>query len=53
MIFHMQEMTKHQGFAEIYRVLQPQGRRLVLDLALPTRHLPRAIAQMLFGGTLQ
>ena len=53
MIFHMQEMTKRQGIAEIYRVLQPQGRLLVLDLALPTRPLPRAIAQMLFDGMLQ
>jgi|WetSurMetagenome_2_1015567.scaffolds.fasta_scaffold242768_2 hypothetical protein len=53
MIFHMSERTRHQGIAEIYRVLQPQGRRLVLDLVLPTWPLSRAIAQMLFGGMMQ
>jgi cyclopropane fatty-acyl-phospholipid synthase-like methyltransferase len=53
MIFHMSEMSRRKGIAEIYRVLQPQGRMLVLDLALPTRPLPRAIAKMLFGGMLQ
>jgi ubiquinone/menaquinone biosynthesis C-methylase UbiE len=52
MIFHMSEMTRRKGMAEIYRVLKPQGRLLVLDLALPTQPLPRAIAQMLFGGML-
>jgi hypothetical protein len=39
--------------AETYRVLKPQGRLLVLDLALPSQPLPRAIAQMLFGGMLR
>jgi ubiquinone/menaquinone biosynthesis C-methylase UbiE len=34
MIFHMSEMTRHQGIAEVYRVLKPMGRLLVLDLAL-------------------
>ena len=52
MIFHMSELTRRKGIAEIYRVLKPQGRLLVLDLALPTQPLPRAIAQMLFGGML-
>jgi len=53
MIFHMSENTRRRGIAEIYRVLRPMGRLLVLDLALPTQPLPRAIAQMLFGGMLQ
>jgi ubiquinone/menaquinone biosynthesis C-methylase UbiE len=53
MIFHMSETVRRKGIAEIYRVLKPQGRLLVLDLALPTRPLPRAIAKMLFGGMLQ
>jgi len=53
MIFHMSEMVRRKGIAEIYRVLKPQGRLLVLDLALPTQPLPRTIAQMLFGGMLQ
>jgi len=53
MIFHMSEMVRRKGIAEIYRVLKPQGRLLVLDLALPTQPLPRTIAQMLLGGMLQ
>jgi len=36
MIFHMSEMVRRKGIIEIYRVLRPQGRLLVLDLALPT-----------------
>jgi ubiquinone/menaquinone biosynthesis C-methylase UbiE len=53
MIFHMSEMVRRKGITEIYRVLKPQGRLLVLDLALPTQTLPRAIARALFGGMLQ
>jgi hypothetical protein len=49
----MSEMVRRKGIIEIYRVLRPQGRLLVLDLALPTQPLPRAIAQVLFGGMLQ
>ena len=53
MIFHMSEMVRRKGITEIYRVLKPQGRLLVLDLALPPQPLPRAIARALFGGMLQ
>jgi ubiquinone/menaquinone biosynthesis C-methylase UbiE len=53
MIFHMSDMVRRKGIPEIHRVLKPQGRLLVLDLALPTRPLPRAIAGALFGGMLQ
>jgi ubiquinone/menaquinone biosynthesis C-methylase UbiE len=53
MIFHMSEMVRRKGIAEIYRVLKPQGRLLVLDLALPTQPLSRTIAQMLMGGMLK
>jgi ubiquinone/menaquinone biosynthesis C-methylase UbiE len=53
MIFHMSEDTRRKGIAEIYRVLKPKGRLLVLDLALPTQPLSRTIAQMLLGGMLQ
>jgi ubiquinone/menaquinone biosynthesis C-methylase UbiE len=53
MIFHMSETTRRKGIAEVHRVLKPQGRLLVLDLALPPQPLPRAIAQMLFGGMLE
>jgi len=53
MIFHMSETTRRKGIAEIHRVLKPQGRLLVLDMALPSHPLPRAIAKMLFGGMLE
>ena len=53
MIFHMSEVVRRKGIIEIYRVLRPQGRLLVLDLALPTSPLPRAIAKALFGGMMQ
>jgi len=53
MIFHMPEDTRRKGIAEIYRVLKPKGRLLVLDLALPTKPLPRAIAQKLLGSMLE
>ncbi len=53
MIFHMSEMVRRKGITEIYRVLKPQGRLLVLDLALPTQPVPRAIARALFGGMLK
>ena len=53
MIFHMSEMVRRKGITEIYRVLKPQGRLLVLDLALPTQPVPRAIARALLGGMLQ
>ena len=42
-----------KGIAEAYRVLKPQGRLLVLDLALPTQPLQRFIAKKLFGSMLQ
>jgi len=53
MIFHMSEEVRRKGIAEIYRVLKPQGRLMVLDLALPTRPVSRAIVKMLFGFMLK
>ncbi len=53
MIFHMSENTRRKGIAEIYRVLKPNGRLMVLDLALPAQPLQRAIAQLLLGGMLE
>ena len=53
MIFHMSAATLRKGITEAYRVLKPQGRLLVLDLALPAQPLQRFIAQKLFGDMLQ
>ena len=52
MIFHMSEKVRRKGIKEIQRVLKPQGRLLVLDLALPTQPLQRAIAKAVFGWML-
>jgi ubiquinone/menaquinone biosynthesis C-methylase UbiE len=52
MIFHMSEGVRRKGIAEIYRVLKPQGRLLVLDLGLPTHPVSRAIAKGLLGFML-
>jgi ubiquinone/menaquinone biosynthesis C-methylase UbiE len=54
MIFHMSENTRQKGIAEIYRVLKPGGRLLLLDLAMPKPWLQRAIAQrVIFPGGLE
>jgi ubiquinone/menaquinone biosynthesis C-methylase UbiE len=53
MIFHMSEGVRRRGIQEIRRVLKPGGRLVVVDLALPTSPLPRAIAKKLFGDMLQ
>jgi ubiquinone/menaquinone biosynthesis C-methylase UbiE len=53
MIFHMSEGVRRKGFAEIHRVLTPGGRLFIVDSALPTQPLPRAIVKMLMGTTPQ
>jgi ubiquinone/menaquinone biosynthesis C-methylase UbiE len=53
MIFHMSEKVRLQGISEIYRVLKPQGRLLVLDLGLPAQGMSRAIAQVFLGFMLK
>jgi ubiquinone/menaquinone biosynthesis C-methylase UbiE len=52
MIFHMPAETRRKGIAELYRVLKPGGRLLVVDVATPTAPVSRAIARMLLGGML-
>jgi ubiquinone/menaquinone biosynthesis C-methylase UbiE len=53
MIFHMSDHTRQRGIAEVYRVLKPNGRLLVLDLALPPQRIQQAIVKRLFGSMLQ
>jgi ubiquinone/menaquinone biosynthesis C-methylase UbiE len=52
MIFHMSEDTRRKGMGEIWRVLKPRGRLLILDMAAPTQPVQKAIARLLFGGML-
>jgi len=49
MIFHMSEKVRRKGIEEIYRVLKPQGRFLVLDLALPPQPMVKKILKLLLG----
>jgi ubiquinone/menaquinone biosynthesis C-methylase UbiE len=53
MIFHMSEKVRNKGIEEIYRVLKPQGRLLVLDLALPAQPASRRILKLLLGFMLK
>jgi len=53
MIFHMSEKVRRNGIAEIYRVLKPNGRLLVLDLGLPAYGISRMIAKVLLGFMLK
>jgi len=53
MIFHMSEKVRNKGIEEIFRVLKPQGRLLVLDLALPPNPVSRGILKFLLGFMLK
>lgn len=53
MIFHMSESVRNKGIEEILRVLKPQGRLLVLDLALPPNPVSRVILKFLLGFMLK
>ncbi len=53
MIFHMSAETRRKGMTEIFRVLKPQGRLLVFDLAMPAQPFSRAIAKLFFKGMLE
>jgi len=53
MIFHMSEKVRNKGIEEIYRVLKPQGKFLILDLALPPQPVSRRILKVLLGFMLK
>jgi len=53
MIFHMSEKVRNKGIKEIFRVLKPQGRLLVLDLALPPTPVSRRILKLFLGFMLK
>ena len=53
MIFHMSEKVRNKGIKEIFRVLKPQGRLLVLDLALPPNPVSRGILKLFLGFMLK
>jgi ubiquinone/menaquinone biosynthesis C-methylase UbiE len=53
MIFHMSEKVRRKGITEIYRVLKPEGKLLVLDLSLPPGRISRMILRLLLGFMLK
>jgi ubiquinone/menaquinone biosynthesis C-methylase UbiE len=54
MIFHMSEKTRLEGVKDIYRVLKPNGRLLLVDLAMPEQSVQKAIARaIIFRGGLE
>lgn len=53
MIFHMSEKVRNNGIKEIFRVLKPNGKLLVLDLALPPNKVSRGILKLFLGFMLK
>jgi ubiquinone/menaquinone biosynthesis C-methylase UbiE len=53
MIFHMSEQVRNKGIEEIFRVLKPEGRLLVLDIAIPRKSFSRALLKFLLGFMLK
>jgi ubiquinone/menaquinone biosynthesis C-methylase UbiE len=53
MIFHMSEGVRYRGIEEIYRVLKPQGKLMVLDISLPPQSLSRKILKLFLGFMLK
>lgn len=51
MMHHLPDATKAQGLTEIYRILRPGGRLLIVDFKRPASTIGRAaITAMLHGG---
>jgi ubiquinone/menaquinone biosynthesis C-methylase UbiE len=53
MIFHMSEGVRNKGIEEIFLVLKPGGRLLVLDIAIPRKSFSRALLKFLLGFMLK
>jgi len=53
MIFHMSEMVRNKGIDEIFRVLKPWGRLMVIDISLPINPLLRLLTKAFLGYMLK
>lgn len=52
MIFHMDEVARRSGLLEVYRVLKPGGRLLILDFEPPDKGYRRFVANVILGHLL-
>src|SRR5215213_11513737 len=53
MMHHLPDDLKHQGLAEIARVLKPGGRLLIIDIKRPTNHTGQILNRLLLHGRLK
>ncbi len=52
MFHHLPDDLKKQGLTEIYRVLKPEGRLLIVDMSRPTNFLQQIGMTVIFHGGL-
>ena len=52
MFHHLPDDLKRQGLAEIYRVLKPGGRLIVVDMKRPTGFAGHALMAVMFHGAV-
>ena len=52
MIFHMSDRVRRNGIKEIFRVLKPNGRLMIIDMSPPIHKVTRAFVKLIVGFML-